>query len=79
MVFENQNFQAMDLEVKKGECKSDTEFIEVKNCSMEAFTKHLTIVHIQVVFVKVVKDLTVIRDSFFKLLRSSVKYKIFNG
>jgi hypothetical protein len=47
------------MEIKKMDCKSDTEFIEVQNCSLQTPTKQLNILHFRVVFIKEVKSLTV--------------------
>jgi hypothetical protein len=51
--------QAINLEVKKLACKPDTEIIEVINCSLQSPTKQSSILHLRVLFIKEVKDLTV--------------------
>jgi hypothetical protein len=52
-------FQALRMETKKMACKSDTEFIEVQNCSTKTPTKQLNVLLLRVVFIKEVKSLSV--------------------
>jgi hypothetical protein len=54
------SIEAINLEVKKLACKPDTEIIEVINCSLQSPTKQSSILHLRVLFINEVKDLTVI-------------------
>jgi hypothetical protein len=58
--YPRQKFQAVKMEVKKMECKIDTDFIEVINCSVKTPKRDLNILHLRVFFIKEVKSLSVI-------------------
>ncbi len=53
------NIQALRMESKKKACKSDSEYIEVQNCSTKTPTKQLNVLLLRVLFIKEVKSLSV--------------------
>jgi hypothetical protein len=56
--YPGQIFQALRMEVKKLTCKTDSEYIEVVNCSLQTPTKQLNVLYVHVIFIKEVKSLS---------------------
>jgi hypothetical protein len=68
------------MEVKKLDCRSNTEFFDVKNCSVQAPTKKTIILHLCIFFIKEVKSLVVIwKDTVKQGNSGQLQIALFHG